>query len=127
MSLIRATYETAPAITSVAASKARGLETGTFQGEPQHVETGDAEAALAAAPHRIDVTYRTPRQNHNAIELHAATLAWKGEGNATTLSIHDASQAVAHMARREKPTKHSWAGETHALSRLMTRPDRCAA
>ncbi len=93
-SLVHATYEAEPAVTSVAAAKAQGTETGSFQGEPQHVEIGDAEAALAAAPHRIDVTYRTPRQNHNAIELHAATMAWKGD----ELTMHDASQAVVHMA-----------------------------
>ncbi len=93
-SLIRATYAAAPAVTSVAAAKERGTETALFQGEPQHVKTGDAEKALAAAPHRIDAIYRTPRHNHSAIELHAATLAWKGD----ELTIHDASQAVAHMA-----------------------------
>ena len=94
VSLIRATYDVEASVTSVAAAKANGTETGSFQGEPQHVETGDAEAALAAAPHRVDATYHTPRQNHNAIELHAATMAWKGD----ELTIHDASQAVAHMA-----------------------------
>jgi xanthine dehydrogenase YagR molybdenum-binding subunit len=93
-SLIRATYEPEPAVTSVAAAKAHGLETGSFNGEKQHLETGDAEAALAAAPHRVDVTYRTPRHNHNAIEPHAVTLAWKGE----ELTVHDASQAVSHVA-----------------------------
>ena len=94
VSLIRATYDAEPAVTSVAAAKANGTETGSFNGEPQHVEIGDAEAAFAAAPHRVDATYHTPRQNHNAIELHAATLAWKGD----ELTIHDASQGVAHMA-----------------------------
>ncbi|MBJ2154322.1 xanthine dehydrogenase family protein molybdopterin-binding subunit [Variovorax sp. IB41] len=93
-SLVRATYETAPATTSIAAAKANGTKPGVFQGEPLKMEIGDAEAALAAAPHRVDVTYTTPRQNHNAIELHAATLAWKGD----ELVIHDASQGVAHMA-----------------------------
>jgi xanthine dehydrogenase YagR molybdenum-binding subunit len=88
------TYETAPATTSFAAAKAKGTKPGTFQGEPLKLEIGDAEAALAPAPHRVDVTYTTPRHNHNAIELHAATLAWKGD----ELVIHDASQAVAHMA-----------------------------
>ena len=93
-SLIRATYETEPSMTSFAAARAKGTSPGTFQGEPLKLEIGDAEAALAAAPHRIDATYETPRQNHNAIELHAATLAWKGD----ELTIHDASQGVAHMA-----------------------------
>ena len=97
-SLIRVSYESSAAVTSVAGAKASGTELGTFHGEPQHVVIGDAEKALTAAPHRIDVTYRTPRLNHNAIELHAATLAWKGEGEDLELTIHDASQAVAHVA-----------------------------
>ena len=93
-SLIEARYESEPATTSFAAAKAKGTRPGTFQGEPLKLEIGDAEAALADAPHRVDATYRTPRQNHNAIELHAATLAWKGD----ELTIHDASQTVTHMA-----------------------------
>ncbi len=93
-SLIHITYATEAAVTSLAAAKAAGTKTGTFQGEPLLVEAGDAEAALAAAPHRVDATYCTPRQNHNAIELHAATLAWDGDD----LRIHDATQAVAHTA-----------------------------
>ena len=93
-SLIRASYDAEPATTSFEAAKARGLKPGTFQGEPLKLEIGDAEAALAKAPHQVDCTYRTPRHNHNAIELHAVTLAWKGE----ELTVHDASQGVAHTA-----------------------------
>ncbi len=94
VSLIRATYDAQPATTSLEAARAKGTKPGTFQGEPLKLEIGDAEAALAAAPHKVDVVYHTPRHNHNAIELHAATLAWKGE----ELTIHDASQGVVHMA-----------------------------
>ena len=93
-SLIRATYDAVPATTSFAAAKAQGTEPGAFQGEPMKQEIGDADAALAAAPHRVDATYRTPRHNHNAIEPHAATLSWDGD----SLRVHDASQAVAHTA-----------------------------
>jgi xanthine dehydrogenase YagR molybdenum-binding subunit len=93
-SMVRATYHTQPSTTSFAAAKAKGTKPGTFQGEPLKLEIGDAEAALAAAPHRVDATYTTPRQNHNAIELHAATVAWQGD----ELMVHDASQGVAHMA-----------------------------
>ena len=93
-SLITVTYHEDASVTSYAAAKARGTEPGLFQGEPLKLEIGDAEAALAAAPHRVDVTYTTPRYSHNAIELHAATLAWKGD----ELTIHDATQAVAHTA-----------------------------
>jgi xanthine dehydrogenase YagR molybdenum-binding subunit len=77
-SLIRTTYEPEPGMTNFAAAKAAGVKTGNFQGEPlKLVKIGDAEAALAAAPHKVDVTYRTPRHSHNAIELHAATARWR--------------------------------------------------
>lgn len=42
----------------------------------------------------MDATYRSPRHNHNAIELHAVTAAWENG----TLRVHDASQLVAHTA-----------------------------
>ena len=93
-SLIRATYEVEQAITGFEEAKARGCRPARFLGEPLRQEIGDAEAALAAAPHKVDVTYRTPSQNHNAIEPHAATLAWDGN----ELIIHDCTQGVRHVA-----------------------------
>jgi xanthine dehydrogenase YagR molybdenum-binding subunit len=92
--LIAATYHTEAAVTSLAVAIANGTSPASFQGEPMKKETGDAEAALAQAPYRVDCKYETPRYNHNAIELHAATLAWDGDA----LRIHDAAQGVAHMA-----------------------------
>jgi xanthine dehydrogenase YagR molybdenum-binding subunit len=59
-------------------------------GQPVEVLVGDAEAALADAAHSVDLTYRTPRHNHNAIEPHAVTLGWDGDD----LIVHDASQGV---------------------------------
>ena len=93
-SLIRATYEAEPAVTTFEEAKAKGTQPATFQGEPLKTEIGDAEAALAKAPFKVDATYLTPRHTHNAIEPHAATLAWQGD----ELVIHDASQAVVHTA-----------------------------
>lgn len=93
-SLIRVTYLTEAAVTSLEAAKANGSEPGAFMGEPLKKEVGDAERALADALYKVDATYTTPRYNHNAIELHAATVAWEGD----TLRIHDATQAVAHTA-----------------------------
>ena len=97
-SLITVTYHEDASVTSLAAAKAKGTKPGVFQGEPLRLEIGDAEAALAASPHRIDVTYTTPQQSHNPIELHAATVAWKGEGDDAELVVHDAIQSVAHDA-----------------------------
>jgi xanthine dehydrogenase YagR molybdenum-binding subunit len=94
-SLVRVDYEAAPAVTSLAAARAKGSEPGKFLGESLKQEFGDAEAALAAAPHKVDAVYRTPRYNHNAIELHGVTVAWESEDS---LRIHDSTQAVAHTA-----------------------------
>ena len=94
LTLIRVSYEAEVGLTAMAAAKAQGTEPGLFMGQPLKLEKGDAEARLAAAPHRVDAAYTTPRHNHNPIELHAATLGWSGDD----LYIHDASQSVDHMA-----------------------------
>lgn len=92
--LIRVSYQAEQGVTSLDEAKANGTEPGLFQGETLKLEVHDAEGSLAAAPHKVDVTYLTPRHNHNPIELHAATLAWDGD----ELRVHDASQAVDHAA-----------------------------
>jgi xanthine dehydrogenase YagR molybdenum-binding subunit len=93
ISLLRIAYEAEPAATVFAQAKAQS-EVATFGGQPLQNVSGDAEAALAASPHAIDVTYRTPRHNHNAIELHGLTVAWDGD----RLRLHDATQGVSHTA-----------------------------
>lgn len=93
-SLIRVEYEAEPATTAFEAAKAKGTEPAEFQGEPLQLTIGDAEAALAAAAFQVDEVYRTPRHSHAAIEPHAATVAWEGDG----LVVHDATQAVTHTA-----------------------------
>ena len=60
-------------------------------GNPAVVERGDVEAALAMASYRIDATYETPPQYHNAMEPHAIVAAWDGD----TLSIDTPSQGLA--------------------------------
>lgn len=92
--LVQVAYQAEPAVTTLDAARARGSEPGAFLGEPLRKETGNAEERLARAAHKVDAVYRTPRHNHNAIELHGVTVAWEGE----TLRVHDATQAVAHAA-----------------------------
>jgi xanthine dehydrogenase YagR molybdenum-binding subunit len=89
-SLIEVDCESEPAVTSFAAAMAHARVPKSLLGEPPEVSIGDAEAALASAAFRVDAVYTTPRHNHNAIELHAATVAWEGD----TLTVHDATQAV---------------------------------
>jgi len=93
-SLIEVTYAAEPAATSLADARVKGTETGSFMGEPLHNEIGNAAKALSEAEFKVDSLYTSPRHNHNAMEPHAATIAWQGD----RLIIHDASQAVAHMA-----------------------------
>ncbi|GGE78599.1 xanthine dehydrogenase family protein molybdopterin-binding subunit [Sphingomonas prati] len=93
-SLIAVGYAAEPSVTAFADAKAKGKERGLFFGQPLENIVGDAEAALAKAPHSIDRTYRTPRHAHNAIEPHAATIAWDGD----TLLLHDTTQMVSSEA-----------------------------
>ncbi|WP_010160629.1 xanthine dehydrogenase family protein molybdopterin-binding subunit [Sphingomonas sp. PAMC 26617] len=93
-SLIETRYAPEPSTTTFEGAKAGGAQPGLFMGQPLLTEIGDAEATLAAATHRVDHVYRTPRHNHNAIEPHATTVAWV-DG---TLVIHDASQLVTAEA-----------------------------
>jgi xanthine dehydrogenase YagR molybdenum-binding subunit len=60
-------------------------------GNPAEMRRGDAEAGLAAASTRIEATYETPAQYHNAMEPHAIVAMWDGD----TLSIDTPSQALA--------------------------------
>ncbi|WP_291687096.1 xanthine dehydrogenase family protein molybdopterin-binding subunit [Bradyrhizobium sp.] len=60
-------------------------------GNPSEMRRGDVEAGLSAASKRIDATYETPAQYHNAMEPHAIVAAWDGD----KLSIDTPSQGLA--------------------------------
>lgn len=60
-------------------------------GSPAEVRKGDVEAGLAAAAKRIEATYETPAQYHNAMEPHAIVASWEGD----LLSIDTPSQGMA--------------------------------
>ncbi len=60
-------------------------------GNPAEMRRGDVEAGLAAASRRIDATYETPAQYHNAMEPHAIVAAWDGDN----LSIDTPTQGLA--------------------------------
>ena len=55
------------------------------------MQRGNVEAGLAAASQRIEATYETSAQYHNAMEPHAIVAAWDGE----KLSIDTPSQGLA--------------------------------
>lgn len=92
--LIRVEYQNSPARTRFEDAKADARTLASILIEKNHVSVGDAERELGRSPHRVDNLYRTPGHNHNAIELHAVTVAWEGEG----LLVHDTTQMVAPSA-----------------------------
>lgn len=63
-------------------------------GSPADLAKGDVEAGLAGAAHRIQATYDTQAQYHNAMEPHAVVAEWTGDG----LVVDTPSQGLA-MAR----------------------------
>ena len=54
---------------------------------PPDSRRGDPEAALAAAPVRIDATYTTPVEHHNPMEPHATIALWEGDGDNRRLTV----------------------------------------
>ncbi|WP_233583676.1 xanthine dehydrogenase family protein molybdopterin-binding subunit, partial [Micromonospora sp. CV4] len=62
---------------------------------PSDTAEGDFDAGYAAAPVRMDATYRTPAYHNNPMEPHATTAQWR-DGR---LLVHDSNQgAVAVKA-----------------------------
>jgi xanthine dehydrogenase YagR molybdenum-binding subunit len=89
VALIEVAYESSPPRTFEEA-RTHLRTPDSLVGQPVEVLVGDAEAALVDAAHSVDLIYRTPRHNHNAIEPHSVTLGWDGDD----LIVHDASQGV---------------------------------
>ncbi|GLK77942.1 aldehyde oxidase [Methylopila jiangsuensis] len=52
---------------------------------------GDAQAAFAAAPVRLQEDYRVAAEHHNPMETMATTVVWEGDGR---LAIHTKTQGV---------------------------------
>ncbi|MET8363933.1 xanthine dehydrogenase family protein molybdopterin-binding subunit [Micromonospora sp. NPDC005194] len=58
---------------------------------PTDTAEGDFDAGYAAAPVRVDATYRTPAYHNNPMEPHATTARWH-DGR---LLVHDSTQGAA--------------------------------
>jgi xanthine dehydrogenase YagR molybdenum-binding subunit len=56
-------------------------------------QRGDADAAFATAPVKLDQTYVTPAETHNPMELHATTALWEG----SILTLYETSQGVVNL------------------------------
>jgi xanthine dehydrogenase YagR molybdenum-binding subunit len=56
-------------------------------------QRGDADAAFASAPVKLDQTYVTPTETHNPIELQATIAIWDG----SMLTLYEESQGVFNL------------------------------
>ncbi len=93
--LLSPRYDTEPARVGLDANESYVPPTvGLFN--PAEVQHGNANAALAAAPTRIEASYETPAQYHNAMEPHAVVAAWDGD----TLSLDMPTQGLVMTRAR---------------------------
>src|SRR5205814_9542768 len=58
---------------------------------PVASSVGDADAAIAAAPVKVEQTYTTADRHHNQMEPHATTAAWDADG---TLTLYETTQHI---------------------------------
>ena len=78
-SLVRVSYEVAQPQVSFGAALPGASPPKNVMGEESEIALGDPDASLAGAMFVVDNTYRTPRQNQNALEPHATIAIWEGE------------------------------------------------
>jgi xanthine dehydrogenase YagR molybdenum-binding subunit len=76
--LLSPRYETEPARTRLDDVESF-VPPGVGVGHPAAIRRGDVEGGLAAAEKRIEATYETAPQYHNAMEPHAIVAAWEGD------------------------------------------------
>ncbi|HKO57478.1 MAG TPA: xanthine dehydrogenase family protein molybdopterin-binding subunit, partial [Thermoanaerobaculia bacterium] len=95
--LVKIAYDETPPRTDMRKLRGEAVEKGSAQAPPLNM--GDADAAFASAPVKIDQTYTTPYEHHNPMEAHSIVVAFDGD----RLTLHDSSQNIfasrATMAR----------------------------
>ena len=91
---MRVTYEEETAETDLWAVLDAAFPSKPRIGSPAYAR-GDAAAALAAAPVRIEQEYATPAQTNNPLGLFATVAAWDGD----QLTLYDANQFTRNVAR----------------------------
>jgi xanthine dehydrogenase YagR molybdenum-binding subunit len=91
-SLVQVQYETTAHETDLAKMRAQAFEPKrTKSGFKKPVSRGDFDAALANAEVKHRCEYRLAIEHHNPMELHAATVIWRGDGR---ILVHDKTQGA---------------------------------
>ena len=93
-SVVKLRYQPSEARTDFERAKVAARTPSSVMFDENHLSIGDAARALKSAVYSVDNLYTTPGYNHNAIELHAATVQWEGD----RLTVHDATQMINSTA-----------------------------
>ncbi|MGI4810616.1 MAG: xanthine dehydrogenase family protein molybdopterin-binding subunit [Janthinobacterium lividum] len=93
--LLAPTYEAEPARMSLDDAESF-IPKAVGAGAPPQASHGDVESNLGSAPIRVDATYETPAQYHNAMEPHAIVATWDGDN----LEIDTPSQGMSMAQAR---------------------------
>lgn len=88
--LIKPSYAAEPGSHDLEAGRASAAVPEARNGNPPDTNKGDVEAAFAAAPVKIDLTYTTPPQTHAMMEPHATIAQWEGD----RLTLYTANQML---------------------------------
>ncbi|MFN2459983.1 MAG: xanthine dehydrogenase family protein molybdopterin-binding subunit [Candidatus Velthaea sp.] len=110
-SLVKVTYAAAPPLTK---SKETYKPSST-NGRKLDAQRGDASAALAQAPVRVDNVYTTPHESHNPMEPHATTAAWNGG----VLTIYESSQGIFGVRRRMASAFNVPQSNVHVITKFV--------
>jgi xanthine dehydrogenase YagR molybdenum-binding subunit len=95
--LLRPTYAAEPSSTSLDQAE-RFVPDTVGVGSPPNETSGDVAAGLADADSRIEATYDTAPQYHNAMEPHAVVARWDGERLFLDTPSQGLSMAQARIA-----------------------------
>ena len=93
-SLVRVSFAPEPPEVSFNAAKVNATVPRHIMGEEAEVTLGDPDTALSAAACVVDNTYRTPRENQNALEPHATIALWE---DADHLLVLESTQFVTGL------------------------------
>jgi len=92
---LRIEYDTEPALLDFEEAKEHTHPPEKVLTQSTDTKRGDLQAGLLSGSARIDVTYRTPVENHNPIEPHATIAAWDGDN----LLLYDSTQYMKGVQR----------------------------
>ena len=66
---------------------------------------GDADAAFASAPVKVDQTYRTPYEHHHPMEAHSHRRRWDGDQSRCTTPRRTSSPCADDRSRFQHPAR----------------------